>query len=713
MADRYWVGGSGSWSSTNTTNWSTQSGGTGGASVPTSSDNVFFDSGSGSTFTVTIAASYTASCLNLNVQSGVVGMTLTSGASAFLDVYGSLAFPTTGLASPVFNGLLSGGVRFRATTTGNTISTNGVAFYGDFGAYVTFNGTGSWTLLTALTINCYANFLNGTLNTGNQSVALRTVDATFGAGNFTLNAGTSTITWSSGGSGGSGWFSAVTNTSLTLNVSNATIVGSAANPLFYGRGATYGTLSFTNTAHTTITMLNNATIGNLIFAARAATGIGNVSLANDITVTGTLTVQSGNTDATRRLFIYSSTYGTQRTLRVAATSGMYGTDFRDINFTGAASPLNGTSLNLGNAQGNSGITFPAPKTVYYGTTTNSGFAANCWSLSIGGGTSLANFPLAQDTAIFPSGYPNFNTTINFGASWNIGSLDLSARTGSFPMSVGTASIIVSIYGNWTNGTGIGITTGVGGAMYFLGRTGQTITNNGRTFNPSLLFDNVSGSTTLQDALTCASSVTLNSGTLNIAAFTLTATSFIATATSRKTLASNGGTVVLTGSGAGVFNGSNPSAFLTSGTGTIRLNSASAKTFAGGGINFTGITLDQGGAGALTISGSNEFANITNSYSVTGATSVLFTAGTTNEFYQFNLTGSAGNICTLGSTTTSPATLKKYTPWFMGANSTNGGNNTNLVFASGGGIDYLSVSYITGQVGKYLENVTIQGGITLN
>jgi len=33
MADRYWILGTGTWSSTNTVNWSTSSGGLGGASV--------------------------------------------------------------------------------------------------------------------------------------------------------------------------------------------------------------------------------------------------------------------------------------------------------------------------------------------------------------------------------------------------------------------------------------------------------------------------------------------------------------------------------------------------------------------------------------------------------------------------------------------------------------------------------------------------------
>jgi hypothetical protein len=44
MADRYWVGGSGSWNST--AKWSTTSGGASGASVPTATDNAIFDANS-------------------------------------------------------------------------------------------------------------------------------------------------------------------------------------------------------------------------------------------------------------------------------------------------------------------------------------------------------------------------------------------------------------------------------------------------------------------------------------------------------------------------------------------------------------------------------------------------------------------------------------------------------------------------------------------
>lgn len=39
---RYWIGGTGNWN--DTANWSYSSGGGGGVAVPTSSDDVYFDS---------------------------------------------------------------------------------------------------------------------------------------------------------------------------------------------------------------------------------------------------------------------------------------------------------------------------------------------------------------------------------------------------------------------------------------------------------------------------------------------------------------------------------------------------------------------------------------------------------------------------------------------------------------------------------------------
>jgi hypothetical protein len=60
--DRYWVGGSGSWSST--AKWSATSGGASGASVPTASDNAIFDANSAAAhYTVTVTDN--ATCADL------------------------------------------------------------------------------------------------------------------------------------------------------------------------------------------------------------------------------------------------------------------------------------------------------------------------------------------------------------------------------------------------------------------------------------------------------------------------------------------------------------------------------------------------------------------------------------------------------------------------------------------------------------------------
>jgi hypothetical protein len=62
MADRYWVGGTGSWNST--AKWSTTSGGASGASVPTATDNAIFDANSGTAhYTVTVTDN--ATCADL------------------------------------------------------------------------------------------------------------------------------------------------------------------------------------------------------------------------------------------------------------------------------------------------------------------------------------------------------------------------------------------------------------------------------------------------------------------------------------------------------------------------------------------------------------------------------------------------------------------------------------------------------------------------
>lgn len=160
---RYWVGGTGNWDASTTTPWSDASGGAGGFSVPTSTDDVIFDSASNATaYTVTLTA--TANCANLTIGNPLAGV-VTFGGSSALNIYGNL--------STASGALLSGqtlGPTMCATSGTKTITTNGVNF-NRFG----FNGSGgTFQLSDGLTINGSNSLYRtaGTFTANGQMVTL-------------------------------------------------------------------------------------------------------------------------------------------------------------------------------------------------------------------------------------------------------------------------------------------------------------------------------------------------------------------------------------------------------------------------------------------------------------------------------------------------------------------------------------------------------------
>jgi hypothetical protein len=109
------------------------------------------------------------------------------------------------------------------------------------------------------------------------------------------------------------------------------------------------------------------------------------------------------------------------------------------------------------------------------------------------------------------------------------------------------------------------------------------------------------------------------------------------------------------------------------------------------------TVQHTGAAPLVVYGTNTFTAL-ESGSLVGA--VTFVAGTTNTFGTFDISGGPGALKTLtaesdGYTAATQATLLKSTPWFVGANSVDDGNNTGLIFTAGGINDYLAISNIIG------------------
>ena len=351
-----------------------------------------------------------------------------------------------------------------------------------------------------------------------------------------------------------------------------------------------------------------------------------------------------------RHFVRSDAIGTTRTLTCAAVS-LTDVDFRDITIAGAAAPATGTRI--GDCKGNSGVTFTAAANKYWNLAAGGNWGgAIGWATASGGTPAINNFPLAQDTCFFEATGLNSGATVTINAAYNIGTIDMSARTTN-TMTLATGSTTPAIYGNWINGTGTTLTgTNI---LTFAGRGSQTITSAGKTFTQQFTFDSPTGSVALSDAFSC-SAITLNSGTLDAATYNLTSANNISAANSNvRTIAIGSGTWTFQGAST-PWSASTSTNLTVTGTGTISLTSASAKTFAGGGIAYTNITLNQGGAGTLTISGNNTFANITNTYKATGATTINF-GTTTQTVGNFTAAGEATRLLTLtGTSSTSPCTL---------------------------------------------------------
>jgi hypothetical protein len=692
MADRYWILGTGTWDSTSTTNWSATSGGTGGASVPTASDNVFFDVNSNvgtGAFTVTMANS--PRVCNDFTASGLDGTMTLAGTSIGLTVSGSLTFQATN-----FTRTYTGTTTFNATTTGKTVTTNGVAF----GGTVTFDGVGGgWTLGSALNIgSSNLTITNGTFDTSSSGNYALTVGQLFSSNSNarTINLNASTVSTSSNTP-----ITFTTSTNLTFNVGTSTINSSAQQPTFAGGSKTFYNVSFTSTNITFPTITGANTFNNLSITGRTTIGLAQLSFSADQTINGIFTVSAGLAGAYRTM-IRSNTIGTARTLTCAAVS-FTDNDFLDITIAGAASPASGTRL--GNCGGNTNITFPAAKTVFYRQTGSANWGATgsgSWSATSGGALDATQFPLAQDTAVFPAAtYPASGSTTTINADYQIGTIDMSLRT-SNTMTLATSTFAPGLHGNWINGTGITI-SGTG-TIFVLGRITQQITSANKTFTQPITIESPGGTVQLQDALTTGTGVatTLTSGTLDLNGFTYTVGTRFTTATGTKNLTFNGGTLVCPTANTTSFNNAAPTGFTTTagtGTGAISMTAATAKTFVGGGSTFN-CTLNQGGAGALTITGSNTFSNITNTYKVTGATSILFTASTTSTFADWNASGESTRLLTIGSVTAASHTLSKSSGtvssdflsisrstatggagWYAGANSTDGGNNSGWIFTA--------------------------------
>jgi hypothetical protein len=632
MANRYWVGGTASWDGTAGTKWAATSGGAGGQSVPTSADDVFFDAASGVS-TVTIATGNTgAKSITCTGFTGTLTGTAAITVSGSVTLVAGMTYSHTGVMT--FDG------------TG-TLITAGKTFSG-----ITVNGSGI-TLTLGDALNTGVNTLTvttGTFNTANFSVNTNRISsATTNPRTITL--GSSTITLPTAGTQVD--FSIGTN--LTFNAGTSQInLSNAGGGTINASGQTFYNVSFTATAVAGIShsITGDNTFNNLSITPPSSSGMVTLQVIGNQTINGTLTCAGAT--SLRRVFVRSNTLGTTRTLTVATLSAT-DCDFRDITLAGAASPASPTRA--GDCGGNSGITFPAAKTVYRVGTNTTWSGSSSWATSSGGAGADTNFPLAQDTAVIDN-----NTTLTGTlslATYNFSAVDASTRTTAITLNHNTNVIR---YGSYTLGSGVTVTGTF--TQTFSGRGTMNLTTAGKTLTFLFQIDAFTGTLRLLDAATSSSSSFLTSGTLNLNGFNLTTTTFTSSNSNTRTLAFGSGSISVTSTGT-VFDTGTTTGLTVTGTPVVNVTNATATatTVTPGSpteansisFNFTAgtyaLTLSSGSVRSLNFTGfAGTLSNLTRTIygDIVFSTGMSITAGTLALTFA-STSGTARNITTNGKT----------------------------------------------------------------
>lgn len=214
MADRYWVGGSGTWDDTSTTVWSTSSGGSSGASVPTSTDNVFFDQAG--PYTVTTAVSERP-CQNITVS----GANYTFRFAVNVRIYGNVTLHSTTLWETSTPGTKANLLFGAVSNFTSTVTTNGVTV-----ATVFFNSA---------QVTLGSDFVGGSISTMNAG-------SSFDSAGYSITCGS----WDTGSSFDGVWNwrgSSITLTGTSITCTNTSFSWRATPQAYLNCTATSGATS--------------------------------------------------------------------------------------------------------------------------------------------------------------------------------------------------------------------------------------------------------------------------------------------------------------------------------------------------------------------------------------------------------------------------------------------------------------------------------------
>lgn len=583
------------------------------------------------------------------------------------DILGNLSL-TTSMTVSACTPTFSGRTTQNYASAGNTLNR------------ITISSFGSSVALTQAATFTNITIVSGGLDTNNYSLTIAT-QATVSPNTrvrqaFTLTLGSSAVTI--GGSNGlnGGVYAPLMTVSAGSSVINLT--NAAANFGFEGQTLTWGNV-FWNTAITTPDILGDNTFAELSFTSPIATQVNVLNIYGNQTITSTLNFNGSNT-VIARIGVYSSTIGTTRTLTVNSVSGLVDIDFRDIAVAGASAPWSGTRL--GNCGGNSGITFPAAKTVYWNLTGSQLWSSTGWSLTSGGAVTVTAFPLAQDTAVFNNA--GSAVSVDMNAVWNVGTINFSSRTNTMTFLGGGSfnlykDILFSPSVTYTGTQNI----------FFRGTSVQNITLAGASIPFSFYIYSPNSQVRHADAFVSTGGIRLDAGSYDTQGYNVTATYFysgFAFGSGTRSINFQTSTITLTQSAG--LDIESPNVTVSAASSTINLTSTSTdiRQFFGAGQSYGTVSFSAGStAHPVVITGNNTFGTL----QTAGYIPVQLENGQTQNVTNFNITGAAGNVVKLYSRLPGQrATINKATA-AIGANSTDGGNNSGLTF-TGTSPNYLYV-----------------------
>jgi len=612
-ANRYWVGGTGNWSDDDN-HWSTTDGGApGDGNVPSGSDNVIFNTNSGSAdYTVTVTSGATS--LNLTASAPSSGNLTVNVANTF-TVNGSFT---------LYSGLVlsnASTILFSGSGTTKTVTMAGTTYAGR----MLFNTSGAkWTLQDTFSITDDIQLTAGTLDTNGQAVTARAL-FTFGSSTKVLTFGASVITLT--GSSGLGNVVDFSGGNLTVNANTSTI-------------------KLTDSSTSTKTIGGNGKTFNKIWIATGSTGSTNI--------TGSNTYDEIYIDGNDRIVKFTA--GTTQTFTSAGpgittngtgiTLGSITSATHTLTKPSGTVSISNTTLSYSVAQGG------APWRAYTSNTNvdggnNSGWFFTPFSIS---GTANGNNGATVKVAI--NGTVQAQTGTIASSAWSIASVTEPSVNDIITVWVDGAtagdvsdaneSTAVTKY-NAGDVTGMVLNTGVltVGSSQNTSVSTTNMTQYENSDDEDVMHSSTSG------ALTVDAGGVYSGETLSILASNTLTVASASTETVTTEKITNAGTITSTGSPTYTLTGTSGTLFTNTGTftadsSTVTMNPDGAVTLTSGSITFYNLTLNP------TITSSRVYTFGSSALAINGDFNINPTAGSA-----LSLTVNAGANITVasGKTTT--------------------------------------------------------------